>query len=93
MARGDYNEKSDIDFLINIDAIKETKGFPYYLGDLELLHEAPEKLLGRKVDVVENQNIILARIQPSSQDPKTFDFRRRRRCPRRKLQDFRYRKS
>lgn len=53
VARGDYTEKSDIDFLVNMDEIKEAKPFPYYLGELELLHEALEKLFGRKVDVVE----------------------------------------
>lgn len=52
VARGDFNEKSDIDFLVNMDAIKQLKPF-HYLGDLELLHEALERLFGRKVDVVE----------------------------------------
>ena len=53
VARGDYTEKSDIDFLVNMDALKEATRFPHYLGQLELLHEALEKLFGRKVDVVE----------------------------------------
>lgn len=56
VARGDFNEKSDIDFIVNMDAIKQVKPFKY-LGDLELLHEALERLFGRKVDVVEEYGL------------------------------------
>ena len=56
MARGDYNEKSDIDILINLESVKESQGF-HYLGVLERLHEALEKLFGRKVDVIDEGDL------------------------------------
>ena len=43
-ARDDYNENSDVDFLVRFIA-------PYDYGDLFKLQEELEKLLGRKVDV------------------------------------------
>lgn len=43
-ARDDYNENSDVDFLVRFTA-------PYDYGDLFQLQEELEKLLGRKVDV------------------------------------------
>ncbi len=56
VARGDFTNTSDIDFLVNMEAIKREKPFAY-LGDLERLHEALEKLFGRKVDVVEESGL------------------------------------
>lgn len=55
VARGDYNDKSDIDLLINLDS-RKAEGFGY-LGVLELLHEELEALLGRKVDVVDESGL------------------------------------
>lgn len=43
-ARDDYNENSDVDFLVRFTA-------PYDYGDLYQLQEELEKLLGRKVDI------------------------------------------
>lgn len=43
-ARDDYNESSDVDFLVRFTA-------PYDYGDLFKLQEELEKLLGRSVDV------------------------------------------
>jgi uncharacterized protein len=43
-ARDDYNENSDVDFLVRFTA-------PYDYGDLFMLQEELEKLLGHKVDV------------------------------------------
>lgn len=43
-ARDDYDEKSDVDMLVKFNK-------QYYLGDLFVLQEELEKLLGRKVDL------------------------------------------
>ena len=51
VARGDYDENSDIDILIRLDA-SNLKGMRYF-GVIEQLHEELESLLGRKVDVVD----------------------------------------
>jgi predicted nucleotidyltransferase len=55
VARGDFNEKSDIDFLIKLDSSKLT-GMRYF-GVLEELEEELEVLLGRKVDVIDEKGL------------------------------------
>lgn len=55
VARGDYNDKSDIDILINLDSSK-FQGMRYF-GVIEELHEEFEALLGHKVDVVDERGL------------------------------------
>jgi len=51
VARGDYDEQSDIDFLLRLDS-SNLKGMRYF-GVLEQLREELEAILGRTVDVVD----------------------------------------
>jgi len=55
VARGDWDEKSDIDFLIRMDSSKY-EGMRYF-GILEELREELEQLLRCKVDVVEEKSL------------------------------------
>jgi uncharacterized protein len=55
VARGDYNERSDIDIVIALDG-SNLKGFAYF-GTIEYLHEELEQLLGRPVDVVDESGL------------------------------------
>jgi len=55
VARGDWDEKSDIDFLIRMDSSKY-EGMRYF-GILEELREELERLLRCKVDVVEEKSL------------------------------------
>ena len=51
VARGDFDDKSDVDLLIQLDSSNLT-GMRYF-GVLEELREELEGLLGRPVDVVD----------------------------------------
>lgn len=55
VARGDFNDKSDIDILIKLDS----SGFEgmQYFRVLEDLTEDLEELLGRKVDLVDEKGL------------------------------------
>jgi predicted nucleotidyltransferase len=55
VARGDYNDKSDIDFLIRLDS-SNLRGMRYF-GVLEELEEELEQLLGCNVDIVDEKNL------------------------------------
>jgi uncharacterized protein len=55
VARGDFDEKSDIDFLIQLDS-SNLEGMRYF-GVLEELQEELEGLLGCKVDVVDEKGL------------------------------------
>lgn len=55
VARGDFDEKSDIDILIRLDSSK-LEGMRYF-GVLDELQEDLEKLLGRKVDLVDEKGL------------------------------------
>jgi len=52
VVRGEANQNSDIDFLIDYDIEKTTSWFP-----VGLIHEL-EDLLGRKVDIVPSDSIL-----------------------------------
>ena len=54
-ARGDSNDKSDIDILVDFGGAN-LKGLKYF-GTIEGLHEDLEKLLGVKVDVVDESGL------------------------------------
>ncbi len=54
-ARGDYNDKSDIDILVDLSGAN-LNGFKYF-GTIEALHEDLEKLLGVSVDVVDEPGL------------------------------------
>lgn len=51
VARGDYDEKSDVDFLLQLDSTN-LKGLRYF-SVLEQMREEFEAILDRKVDVVD----------------------------------------
>lgn len=55
VARGDTDEKSDIDFLIQLDTSK-LEGMRYF-GILEDLREELERLLDCTVDIVEEKSL------------------------------------
>lgn len=56
VARGDYDQQtSDIDFLIRLDS--ENLAGMRYFGVLEELQEELERLLGRKVDLVDEKGL------------------------------------
>lgn len=55
VARGDFDEKSDIDILIKLDS-SNFEGMQYF-RILEELTEELEALLGRKVDVVDEKGL------------------------------------
>lgn len=51
VARGDFDDKSDIDFLIQLDSTN-LKGMRYF-GVLEQMREELEEVLGHGVDLVD----------------------------------------
>lgn len=51
VARGDFDDQSDVDFLIQLDSTN-LKGMRYF-GVLEQLREELEGVLGHRVDVVD----------------------------------------
>ena len=51
VARGDCNDQSDVDFLLQLDS-SNLKGVRYF-GVLEQLREEMEEVLGLRVDVVD----------------------------------------
>jgi predicted nucleotidyltransferase len=53
-ARNDYDDKSDIDVLVQMP--RDLKGFDYY-GCLGELHDELTRLLGAKVDLVDEASL------------------------------------
>jgi len=55
VARGDFDDKSDVDILIKLDS-SNMEGMTYFRV-LEDIHEELEALLGRPVDVVDEKGL------------------------------------
>ncbi len=55
VARGDFDDKSDVDILIKLDS-SNMEGMTYFRV-LEEIHEELEALLGRPVDVVDEKGL------------------------------------
>jgi predicted nucleotidyltransferase len=55
----DFTDKSDVDFLVNFDDLPETTDEEvfYQVENYDHLQEKLEKILSRKVDLIQEQNI------------------------------------